>query len=285
MIWLSMALSIATVANAEFGACRFDVDKCSCKIGAANQGTCWDPVPGVTGQCKSRSCKAGWTCACGGRTHLCTKGSRNAFRVADADKTKSEAACNQQTISAVAGRELELGSFTPRLSRKGVAANACNEIAWWHQGELMGNYKSIPDLTSAGVDDALAVRQDHSLLELRPGDVLAFRFRDASYYCYTHLSDLIVNATTLTTEDDGFEVLYARKFSKDWFLPNAAISIGVDESETDLTKFIPPRTTMFNGKGIVPGEDNWAPASEGGEDHRASNWYWRIKVPESQSSF
>lgn len=66
--------TIASVVHAEVGECRFDSDECSCKMGEENQGVCWDQIPEDPLNCKPRACNRGWTCACGGRTHVCKVG-------------------------------------------------------------------------------------------------------------------------------------------------------------------------------------------------------------------
>lgn len=66
--------AIVAGARAELGPCRFDDSGCSCKMGEENQGVCWDQIPNDPLNCRPRSCKRGWTCACGGRTHVCALG-------------------------------------------------------------------------------------------------------------------------------------------------------------------------------------------------------------------
>lgn len=66
--------AIASVVSAEVGECRFDTNECSCKMGEENQGVCWDQIPEDPLNCRPRACNRGWTCACGGRTHVCKIG-------------------------------------------------------------------------------------------------------------------------------------------------------------------------------------------------------------------
>jgi hypothetical protein len=138
---LALSFVLMTAVDAEVGACRFDTDRCSCKVGDANKGVCWDGVNGAPGQCKRRFCSRGWTCACGGRTHVCYRTDRQAFTVAPANKGKVTAPCTASTVQVSSGREISLGTFRNHISPKGAAANECLEVAWWHNGELMGNYK------------------------------------------------------------------------------------------------------------------------------------------------
>jgi hypothetical protein len=131
------ALVFATVfaaACAEFGPCRYDPARCSCKIGSKNQGVCWDTIKNTPGQCTRRSCKADWTCACSGRTHVCYRADRTANKVAVGDELKTQAACKSETVQISADRELSLGTFTPSISRKGTLSNDCNQLAWYHNG-------------------------------------------------------------------------------------------------------------------------------------------------------
>lgn len=134
-------LLLSALVSAEVGECRFDSDRCSCKVGDANQGICWDPVSGSPGRCRRRFCNRGWTCACGGRTHVCYRSDRQALRVNEADKNAQEADCTSTAIQVSSSQEISLGDISLGISPKGAEANSCREIAWWHNGILMGNYK------------------------------------------------------------------------------------------------------------------------------------------------
>lgn len=118
--------AIFSVSGGETGLCRYDIESCSCRIGEAGQGICWDAVDGKPGLCKRRSCVAGWTCACGGRTHVCFRNSQQAFSVADADQDLDETSCSRMAVQAASEPEIELGSFKPYISPKGAAANVRN---------------------------------------------------------------------------------------------------------------------------------------------------------------
>lgn len=115
--------AICSVSGGETGLCRYDSERCSCRIGDAGQGVCWDAVDGKPGLCKRRSCASGWTCSCGGRTHTCYRSSQQAFSVSDADKALDEATCSKKAVQAASAPEIELGTFKPYISPKGTAAN------------------------------------------------------------------------------------------------------------------------------------------------------------------
>jgi hypothetical protein len=118
-----LLLAVAGVARAEVGECRYDPDRCSCKIGQENQGVCWDQIAGSPGRCKRRFCSRGWTCSCGDRTHVCYRSDRQALKVADVDKMAAEADCTETAVQVSSSREISLGNLTIGVSPKGVAAN------------------------------------------------------------------------------------------------------------------------------------------------------------------
>ena len=277
-------VAILSLSTADFGTCRYDTDRCSCKMGAANQGLCWDTILGTT-QCSQRPCRAGWTCACGGRTHVCSRGNR----VANApvhleDAKKSVAECTTKTVPAVSSRQFSLGTVALYLSRPGMLANDCSNIAWWLDGELLGNRKTVPGMSESNVDQELSDRENHSLLEILPGSLVAFRVKEGSYYCFKHLVDMVINGTHVTSSSPGVTVHYAREYTKEWFLPSYKLTpdnTAEDESETDLTKFIPLRPkTLTSDKPIKEGVDYWEPRDDSSADNKRSNWYYRVQVPD-----
>lgn len=278
-----MMLMAASILG-DSGSCRYDVDRCSCKIGEANQGVCWDRDPFFTGLCNRRFCRSGWTCSCHSRTHLCFRDYRSVSSVSSEDVDKTQAPCVTKSISVVSGQDIELGSLRIHLSRAGVLANDCSQMAWWHNGELMGSRGVLDDMSTDNVDDELTARETHSMLELRHGDLIAFRFRDSSYYCYKNLVEFMVNGTTITSVNSNVTTHYARKYSKDWYLPTSKFAerVGIDESEMDLTKFIPARTTKLSSNtALVPGEDYWMPTDDSDPDNKRSDWYFRVQLPEA----
>lgn len=200
------------------------------------------------------------------------------------DVGKSQAPCVTKSIPVVSGQEIALGSLKIHISRPGVLANDCVQFAWWHNGELVGNHGVVSDMSSETVDNELSLREDHSMLELRPGDLIAFRFRDSSYYCYKHLIECTINGTVISSVNSQVTTHYARNYSRDWYLPSTELTsenTGVDESETDLTKFIPLRTTkLTSNTAIIPGEDYWTPIDDSDPDSKRSDWYFRIQLPD-----
>ncbi|PXF48197.1 hypothetical protein BWQ96_02149 [Gracilariopsis chorda] len=278
-------LALSQTVFGDVGPCRYDEDRCSCKLGKANQGTCWDKIAESPGECSRRYCRAGWTCACGGRTHVCYRANKPVNSLKNpADISKSVAECVTKSFPLVAGHELTLGRLKFHFSRKGALADDCNEVAWWHNGELLGNRKPVSITSPSDVDKVLKDREEHTLLELRPGDLIAFRFRDSSYYCYKHLTEFVINGTSVNSEALGFTTHYAREFTKDWFSPSYALTdqnMGEDETEPDIRKFLPLRTTkLSNSVSIVPGSDYWEPRDSNSPDNKPSNWYFRIQVPD-----
>lgn len=281
---LLAACAWLTFVNGDAGNCRYDVDRCSCRIGDANRGICWDSDPFTIGQCTQRYCRPGWTCSCGGRTHVCYRHYRRIQALTDAaDVNKTRAPCKQTTALHVSALDIALGSVRIRVSRQGMLANDCTQMAWWHNGELLGNRGLVPSISEDNVDAEVSARQDHSMLELRPGDLIAFRFLQSSYYCYLHLTEMVVNTTTMNTLSQGVTTHYARQYSSDWYLPSYKLTqanTGVDESETDLTKFIPLRTRkLSSGSIIIPGEDYWEPIDDTDPDNKRGDYYFRIQIP------
>lgn len=204
--------------------------------------------------------------------------------VMDVDERLPTAPCSPRVVRLISSRVLTLGTFEPALSTEGVRQDNCNQFMWWHNGEYRGNWPSEPDLDDAGVASAVADRSLHTFLELRPGDLLAFQFRQGSYYCYKHYSAINVNGLNITTSMPGVTTHYARDFSPEWFDPSFVLNstnTAADESEPDLTKFLLPRTEMLeSGNPIKPGEDYWAPDKGGNLDTHTGDWFWRIQIPD-----
>lgn len=158
-------LFVALVANcsAEFGPCRFDSNACSCKLGKENQGVCWDRIPGDPSNCRPRACKKGWTCACGGRTHLCKIGQMTSYhntgaQVKMSDVTSSSAGnhdlsntmrqvstikrpCSTKAAPTASNRELILGTVKFGVSPKGMLADKCTYLAWWVRQLVFPTYQ------------------------------------------------------------------------------------------------------------------------------------------------
>lgn len=281
--WTALII-LSAISNADFGPCRYDEDRCSCKLGEANQGICWDKIQNQPGLCTRRFCKAGWTCACGGRTHVCYRSAKNVNVVKDsADASKQVADCETKPRSLVSEREITLGTFKIHLSRNGMLVNDCAQVAWWHNGELLGNRNVVNGMSESNVDAELRAREDHSLLELRPGDLLAFRIREGSYYCYKHFSEMVVNTVDMDTAMPTVTTHYAREYSKDWFMPSFKLTpenTAETEAETDLKKFLPIRKhRLTDGAIIENGKDYWQPRDDNSADNKRSNWYYRIQIP------
>lgn len=136
-------VALLSVATAEFGECHFDEKFCSCKMGKENQGVCWDQVQGDPLNCKPRSCKRGWTCACGERTHLCNVGMLSSEHNTGAPVTMTDMQapkelaqvvrqekslvrpCSSQAARAATKTDIQLGSIKFAYSETGALANRC----------------------------------------------------------------------------------------------------------------------------------------------------------------
>lgn len=136
VLFLSLVVVLSQV-TADFGPCTFASDRCSCRIGSANQGKCWDHRRSVPGTCSSRFCKRGWTCSCGDRTHLCYLEGRTTIIIDPADKNKDIASCPldpatgvpfRRPIAVASGPEISLGTLQYDVSPKGSAADDCNQV-------------------------------------------------------------------------------------------------------------------------------------------------------------
>lgn len=252
-------------------------------MGEGGQGRCWDPIPDTPGRCRGRFCREGWTCCCAGRTHLCNRALQTVNVVEKSNVQDETATCAAQELSLVSGRELKLGSLHLGISLTGVRENNCNQISWWHNGIFRGEWQRTSNLSETESNEALLDRAVHTLLEIRPGDLFAFQFIDASYYCYKHFAKINLNGLEVTTDMVGVSSHYSREYTSGWFEPSFPMNgtrIGIDESETDLRKFLLPRKTMLDsGAEILSGIDNWAPEDYSSRDHRPGNWYWRIQLP------
>lgn len=139
--------------------------------------------------------------------------------------------------------------------------------------------------TVSNVTNELYERENHWLLELRGGDVLAFRYRASSYYCQVYKMSLDVNGTVVSDlfANPLISINYAREHSDDWFTPAFTPQYGAGESETNLKLFLPPRAQMFNGTAIAPDADvdYWTAPDQEDPDAKTSNWYWRIVIDPS----
>lgn len=199
------------------------------------------------------------------------------MHVVDKKITTDTAECHEELIMKPIPPFLKLGFWSPRLSHKGLLANACREIAWWYNGVLMGEYKKEPEITGANVDAQMERRTNHTLLELQKGDLLAFRFRNGSYHCYNHLSNLEVNGTITSSTDPWVETLFSRGHTDNWFMPDFVPVVKPDEISAAITDFTPLRPAMTSGYPDAPGDDNWQ-VPDGSEDHKVSNFYFRISL-------
>lgn len=184
--------------------------------------------------------------------------------------------CHEDVADRAAGPILELGEWLLSLSRKGFSANACGQISLFHNGEALAEFTNNTVITPANVDDEFDKRTMHEHVELQTGDLLAFRFKDASYYCYNSLSGFTVNGNVLDTTTVGIKSHYATKYSPGWHLPSFTPTYSAQEAGSTPGDFIPLRTKMISGTPISPGDDVWK--DEDSYDHHKSNYYFRIQL-------
>lgn len=285
--WIVVLLAAAAMVRAEVAECVYDNNECSCKFGDATSGICYDLVNGTeaSGTCQARYCRAGWTCSCHGRTNLCLlteksarirdgtgSGPTNRQVVGDTIPCHSEA-----RLHAGNGERLRLGSFYPSYSRKGLLDGQCKQLAWWVDGNLIEVYGD-DEITESNVDEEMERRGNNTLFPLRPGSVVAFRFKHASYHCFNSFASLRVNGTAVDTNSPAIRVLFNRQHVENWSAPDANITFAEDELSADYKDFLPLRPqTLFDGTPIAFGRDNWKPP-DGTEDHKLSNFYFRIEL-------
>ncbi|KAI0561324.1 hypothetical protein FGB62_87g047 [Gracilaria domingensis] len=229
---------------------------------------------------------SGWMCSCDGREYLCpVKLMQKPVFVDDPNDTYL---CRNDTILVAEPPILRLGSVDIGLSRKGMLSNKCNELVLWYNGDLVVNYggKENPMITCANADEEIKRRSNHTAVELQRGDLIAFRFKHASYHCFTSIAKFRINGRYLTSMDDSVVVRYARQHSTNWFSPNFTPVYPENdmnlENVTEATEpssiFIPLRRKFFSSnETIVPGEDYWHPP-DGSRDHAVGNFYFRIQL-------
>lgn len=174
-----------------------------------------------------------------------------------------------------------------------LAIQRCTYVAWFLNGNLMGNYKPPASVTSSSLSTELAIRQDHSLLELRPGDLVAFRFKDTSYHCYRHFTAFSIDGKFVDSAAAGFETRFAREHTAGWEKPSFSPVLDDNERSDNLASFTPLRKNQLPkteegsevGPAITPGADMWKPPAnvaageEYDQNHKLSNFYFRIQIP------
>lgn len=195
-----------------------------------------------------------------------------------ADSVLSEAGCHDESVVGSIGTDILLGAFFPQFSKTGMLANQCSQIAWFHNGVLLGNYGLVPGISNSTLITEMRIRSQHSQLELRTGDLLAFRIKEGSYHCYNGLSVLKVNGIDIDTNSDTVQTVYSREHVANWYQPEYNVTLGTDESDPNLWHFLPMRTSFLSSaSNIVPGIDSWR-EPDGSEDHKISNFYFRIQL-------
>lgn len=139
----------------------------------------------------------------------------------------------------------------------------------------MANYGGV---TESSVLEELDKRQNNTLLHLKQGSLIAFRFKDTSYHCYNSMATFMVNGTAIDTLSSAVSTRFARGFVPNWFLPSTSLSYADEEATAGTYDFVPLRTHMLSDGSPIPhGVDSWRPP-DGTADHKISNFYFRIQL-------
>lgn len=238
-------------------------------------------------ECAKVPCgKPGWICSCEGREFVCpVKRIEHPTYLREMD---GKTYCNNMTSEIAEPPVLRLGSLEIGLSRKGMVSNACNELVWFYNGEFMVNYgdESNPEINCANVDYEIDRRANHTSIELKRGDLIAFRFKHASYHCFTSIAKFQVNGKRLSSMHKDVVIRYATKHTPGWHHPsfkpmypkNNESVYNVTEETEEPGVFVPLRREFLEtGENIIPGKDYWHPP-DGGRDHKLGNFYFRIQL-------
>lgn len=223
---------------------------------------------------------AGWTCSCLGRTHVCPLRNLSSMVIDQyiPGSNNTRATCYTRSVQSADKPSLKLGGWNMSLSRTGMLQNSCTQIRWFLNGVEMASFGKPPIMSAENLDDEIDKRGINSLYEFRAGDLLAFQFLSASYYC--HLSHFVINVDgserVLTNSNSSDVIRFARKFSMGWNQPWFIPVLGTDEYNADSWHFVPLRPMLFSsGAPIIPGIDYWLP-DDGTRDHESTNFYFRV---------
>lgn len=284
--------SIHTRANTESAPCRFENSQCSCLFNHQEGGICLDKIRG-SDLCAQRPCRGGWTCQCAGRTHLCNL---NRVRVLvpaiepSAPKPAPDAniPCDRSPQRIVSSLQIVLGWVSFGISYQGLREGDCSRFTWFLNGRKMAEFD---DSTAEG--SAIPTHRSmvfHDKLEMRPGDVVAFRFQRSSYYCFSNSVLMHVNGTSeraTAPAGDRFEAYYNRASVTGWKSKNLVIdqtNSKPEESAAGPEDWIPWRTRKLvpPRPALPPSQNNWKPRDETNLDDRRGKWFFRFKIPKPQ---
>lgn len=293
---IAVLFSVIPLIHCDVGPCHFDSDECSCSEKNTGGGICWDKNGNST--CTSRPCNGGWTCLCEGRTHLCeTKEKKIYIPTGTISAGQSTAQCEKEERQVVLKPILKLGFLTISLSFKGILKNDCNRFKWFLNGETMGTYPSEPGMNAISAIKARKERQYHKMLELKEGDVIAFRFIQASYYCFSGSVYILHNGTVSDFRPGEanarrFEAYYSDHQISGW--KSRDLELEDENTAPDETSAASKgRNTfiLFRSKklsqshSIITGlDDLWEPRDNTNPDNRRSNWYFRMKIPKNSQT-
>lgn len=176
------------------------------------------------------------TCDCDG-DYLCHRGPTTVSLVPDV--TNNPAACTTAEEIRINMAGCKLGYFHPSISPTGFAAGACQNWVWWLNGDPPQNIFTNSDNQANGDLNALTQWND---LPLKPGDVLAFRWRDEWEECYMQFTELSVNGTVINTMDPtATRHVFSEDFVTGW------PEVGFDDSSWSAP-VLPLNTDSFNNE-------------------------------------
>eukprot|EP00172_Hildenbrandia_rubra_P002063 Plantae.Rhodophyta-Hildenbrandia_rubra.ctg2720.p1 GENE.Plantae.Rhodophyta-Hildenbrandia_rubra.ctg2720~~Plantae.Rhodophyta-Hildenbrandia_rubra.ctg2720.p1 ORF type:complete len:224 (+),score=10.75 Plantae.Rhodophyta-Hildenbrandia_rubra.ctg2720:882-1553(+) len=218
------------------------------------------------GFCSGRQCKAGWTCACGGRTHLCAVETKSVNVLEDPqERGKNEARCTMQPRNLVDNQVLELGRFNIKIAKSGFLTGDCMQLAVWHQGDLLYSFPKEP-VNAGNVDRLMRDRSLHRLHELQSGDVIGFRWKEARKSCFMNSVELVVNGVAMATQGSSdVSMMYSNGYSPDWFSPSFVPPTPAPGAKPKVQDYLPVDWDE--------NKDSWD------SDEVISNYYFRVVIP------
>lgn len=87
--------------------------------------------------------------------------------------------CEAKSVSVAFTPDIELGSVRIGISERGTKANQCTNVRVYINGDLVNRFSNERSMEGKDVAKLVKKRAHHTKLELRPGDVLAFNFKQA----------------------------------------------------------------------------------------------------------
>ena len=195
--------------------------------------------------------------------------------------------CQKTSRRIVRSLQIALGFISFGVSYQGFMANDCTRFAWFLNGKQFMAMDDSMVVTSSTARTAHRDAVYHDKLELKPGDVIAFRFKQASYYCFTNTVLMYVNGTYaygFPSDRVKFEAYYNREPVQGW--NSKDLVIGPDMSKPDEMYAGPTDWIPWRVKKLAPPQDAiadraslWNPRNDNNLDDRRGNWYFRLRIP------